>query len=164
MAVCKRCIERGKTWNGGDPKCAFESGVFDTDNWMCATMNALRDKAEDNRVYNNEQSGALLPDGEGSYIVLSWYKNRGRTEGAWVFDESDIEPLTLENAEALLDGKEMTTEYKRKQWEAWEQHLAATSAHGTEPSDSEPKASSTVEDGRSQEAADGGKAVMEGKE
>jgi hypothetical protein len=40
----------------------------------------------------------------------------------------------------------------------------ATSAHGTEPTDSEPKASSTNEDGRSQEAADGGKAVMEGKE
>jgi hypothetical protein len=39
--------------------------------------------------------------------------------------------------------------------------LAAYLAHGTEPSDSEPKASSTGEDGRSQEAADGGKAVME---
>jgi hypothetical protein len=42
--------------------------------------------------------------------------------------------------------------------------LAAYLAHGTEPSDSEPKASSTGEDGRSQEAADGGKAVMEGDE
>jgi hypothetical protein len=42
--------------------------------------------------------------------------------------------------------------------------IAATSAHGTEPSDSEPQASSTGEDGRSQEAADGGKAVMEEKE
>jgi hypothetical protein len=43
--------------------------------------------------------------------------------------------------------------------------LAETLAHGTEPSDSEPKASSTGEDGRSQEeAADGGKAVMEGDE
>jgi hypothetical protein len=42
--------------------------------------------------------------------------------------------------------------------------FAATLAHGTEPSDSEPKASSTGEDGRSQEeAADGGKAVMEGE-
>jgi hypothetical protein len=151
MAACKRCIERGKTWNGGDPKCAFESGVFDTDNWMCATMNALRDKAEDNRVYNNDQSGALLPDGEGSYIVLSWYKNRGRTEGAWVFDESDLERLTLENAEALLDGKEMTTENKRKQWEAWEQHLAATSAPAPESVAAEPNELEDVETGEAKE-------------
>jgi hypothetical protein len=42
--------------------------------------------------------------------------------------------------------------------------FAATSAHGTEPTDSEPKASPTGEDGRSQESADGGKAVMEGDE
>jgi hypothetical protein len=42
--------------------------------------------------------------------------------------------------------------------------FAATLAHGTEPSDSEPQASSTGENGRSQEAADGGKAVMEGEE
>jgi hypothetical protein len=41
--------------------------------------------------------------------------------------------------------------------------ISATSAHGTETSDSEPKASSTGEDGRSQGAADGGKAVMEGE-
>jgi hypothetical protein len=60
-------------------------------------------------------------------------------------------------------------EYQREQRlreieEARREERAATSAHGTEPSVSEPQASSTGEDGRSQDAADGGKAVMEGEE
>jgi hypothetical protein len=45
--ACKLCNERGKTWNGDDPVCAFENGVFSNDNWNCATMNKLRNISEE---------------------------------------------------------------------------------------------------------------------
>ena len=40
-------------------------------------------------------------------MCISWYKNRGRTEGAWLMDQSTIEPLTLKDAERFLGDKEI---------------------------------------------------------
>jgi hypothetical protein len=71
------------------------------------------------------------------------------TEDGWVVDSHD----SGNTAEAYPDLYE---------WCAWRQ-LQNPVVIIPEPSDSEPKASSTGEDGRSQEAADGGKAVMEGE-
>jgi len=99
--ICKACKERGKTWKGTDPKCAFENGVFDSDNFRCATMGILRDIS--NPTWCDGQYASLIPIvDEGRYVVLSWYKQRGRTEGAWVLEDTEIKPLQLCVAEELV--------------------------------------------------------------
>jgi hypothetical protein len=104
VRMCKACEDRGQTWNGDSPSCAFdERGVFTSDNWNCATMNKLRALAEDRSVWNEDQYCSIIPfKDEGTYIVLSWYKHRGRTQGAWFVDEDTIAPLVLEKAEELI--------------------------------------------------------------
>lgn len=102
--ACPRCVQRGQTWSGDDPKCAFSSGTFSPDNWNCATANALRDEADSEEHpprWSEDQYGALVP-WEGRFIVLSWYKHRGRTEGCWLMNSDRLEPLSLEDAEHFL--------------------------------------------------------------
>lgn len=105
---CPRCEKRGKTWNGEDPKCAFKTGGFDSDNWNCATMNELRDKFNDNQIWHEDQMGLMAKAfNSGEFLVLSWYKRRGRVEGAWIMDEDKMTSLTLAEAEKILeDGKD----------------------------------------------------------
>jgi hypothetical protein len=107
---CPRCIERGKTWSGSDPKCAFESGVFSGDNWQCATMNDLREAAAERGTTMRDDlecgSFGYLPfsgeDGAG-YIAMSWYKDRGATGMAVVLeDDQPVHLLTLREAELAL--------------------------------------------------------------
>ena len=109
MSECRRCAERGQTWAGDAPKCGFPQGVFDASNWNCATLNDLRELAEDLGVRQREddQSAALIPcdpgNGNWPYVVLEWYKNRGRTDAAWELNgETAPAPLTLETAETIL--------------------------------------------------------------
>jgi hypothetical protein len=97
---CERRKVRGQTWAGDAPKCGFPDGVFDRDNWNCATLNALRDLSGA-PTWSEDQNAMLLPL-DGSYVLLSWYKNRGRTEGAWLMSSSRIESLTLDDAERMI--------------------------------------------------------------
>ena len=99
MKLCPRCLERGKTWQGGDPVCAFPSPAastttpadtpFSEENWNCATMGRLRQlavklAASDPRralVCRDDfgaNSGAmvLVPEGE-------WNKEEVRPEGSF---------------------------------------------------------------------------------
>ena len=91
---------------GSEPKCAFESGTFNGDNWQCATMNELRTMCGNYKNPNEDQYAEILrasEDAECTHIVLTWYKCRGRTEGAWMlFDEKPPQPLTLEEAENII--------------------------------------------------------------
>jgi hypothetical protein len=107
VAKCPRCIARGKTWNGSDATCAFPNGRFVSANWNCATMNALRDATERLRAargYTEDQNAALLP-WDGHFILLGWYKSRGRTDVARVLDTtSRCLVLTLAKAERYLTG------------------------------------------------------------
>ena len=111
--ICELCEKRGKTWDGDDPRCAFQPEQFSTANWNCATLNTLRDIAEkeqrDDRIFRTyhlrhcDHSFAALPftdrNGVERFIALSWYKSRGRTGQAWVFTEDDPPvPLTYEAA------------------------------------------------------------------
>jgi hypothetical protein len=95
--TCRLCIERGKTWSGGDPKCAFD-GKFE-DNWNCATLNSLRNickQEETEGIYRHwcdGQSWAAIsideirdPDNAwiGYTLWMTWYKHRGRTEQAYI--------------------------------------------------------------------------------
>jgi len=101
--ACPRCNERIKDWDGADPDCGFPHGTFTPGNWNCATLNALRDLADESRVWCDDNSAAVLPAGDG-FVLLRWYKNRGCTEDArWLdFGNDDPERLTLEQAEACL--------------------------------------------------------------
>ena len=107
---CRLCVERGKTWEGDNPRCAFETNTFDSDNWNCATMNTLRDIAEAHGMDDGMWPGptfhtrhcdislAVIPfadrGGFDRFLVLSCYKGRGRTGQAWIFCE-DAPPVLL---------------------------------------------------------------------
>lgn len=103
--ACRRCVARGKTWTGADPQCGFRpNGRFISDNWNCATLNALRELGEKQELYGNEDNAAIFPrpDGEAGFVVLCWYKSRGRTEQAFLLTSDGRSPLTLRMAEMLL--------------------------------------------------------------
>ena len=103
--ICERCKQRGQTWNGSPPECAFEQGVFSPDNWNCATMNDLRDMCEDDATVWNEDHNACVLRGADActHVVLYWYKQRGNTEGAWMlYDHRPPAPLTLAEAELMI--------------------------------------------------------------
>lgn len=100
---CK-CSNAIKTWKGDDRKCAFLNGVFNTDNWNCSIMNELRDLCE-NVVWSNDQNASLLPIdgfGEYTYLFLGWYKNRGRTEQAFLISDRSTKQLALEDALKII--------------------------------------------------------------
>lgn len=122
---CKAAYADGKPEDfGSEPECAFKTEVFDSSNWQCATMNALRERAEgcdegsSNVAYCADQWAGIVPiskpeygPGCGDFIVLGWYKHRGRTEQAWVMHNPTqeraemnrlITPLTLEEAHRAL--------------------------------------------------------------
>jgi hypothetical protein len=114
--VCAMCEERGKTWEGGDPECAFRGGYFTHGNWNCATMNALReygletaqrDVETPKHCWNEDQNCLVIPvdDHLGlscNFIVLGWYKSRGKTEQAREMTDHEMRPLRLSTAMALL--------------------------------------------------------------
>jgi len=101
---CKLCEQRGKTWKGDDPKCAFLADTFSTDNWNCATMHELRTICEDLAVYNEDQYSAVVPVFDcGEFLVLSWYKRLGRIEGAWIIDSGTVLPLTIQEAVVIIE-------------------------------------------------------------
>jgi hypothetical protein len=112
---CKLCVERGKTWNGDDPRCAFESGVFSGDNWNCATANELRSIGERNDLIKYGDDASLLvldvPEGDfdddhgwnRAWAVLTWYKQRGCTAQAFYMDDDIFYPLKIEQAEAIIE-------------------------------------------------------------
>ncbi|QHZ58652.1 hypothetical protein M655_025120 [Brevibacillus sp. NSP2.1] len=114
---CKLCIERGKPWKGDDPRCAFENGTFSPDNWNCATMIALREiSREIGTNYRDDNAVASIgtvpfEGGDYSgYIVMTWYKDRGRTSNAFIaWDSEPIRELT--EADAIL-----AIEYNRQEW------------------------------------------------
>lgn len=102
--TCKKCLERGKTWEGSDPRCAFPDGKpFERENWNCATVNAIRDLITDMEgapVYCDDQYYQTIKTGhiEGLPLALwvSWYKRRGRTEAMWLLSEYDPPHLPTE--------------------------------------------------------------------
>lgn len=109
---CLLCRKRGKTWEGSDPICAFdERGVFKEDNWNCATMNVLRDFAEELGFYHRDDlvtgSIGFLPfehvtedEDSGGHVVMTWYKNHGSTDSAYVLFLGE-QPRPLTEKEAL---------------------------------------------------------------
>ena len=100
---CRRCQERIKDWHGADPDCGFDdAGKFTTENWNCATLNALRDMCEG--VYSEDSRAALVSCEEG-WLVVYWYKRRGRTDEVYLFDGFDLQAVSLSKIEQILDSK-----------------------------------------------------------
>ena len=101
-------------------RCAFdEKGVFDPDNYLCGTIQSLRELAEEEDYISIhpevEQRVAVIPvpdyplcsDSEPQYdfVILGWYKSRGRTEQAFMMSNKgeDCTNLTLGLAEIILN-------------------------------------------------------------
>lgn len=111
--ACPRCRQsypsRPADFNS-DVVCAFLSGKFSIDNWACATMQKLRSQevlgstnGYANHKFNEDENGAMLPDGQGGFLILSWYKRRGRTQFARMLNVgAELRDVTLEDAERVI--------------------------------------------------------------
>jgi hypothetical protein len=110
---CAACRAEGKTWEGDDPKCAFQHGQpFSPDNWNCATVARVRallrfehddhgpDGLKKDWSAEGYQSYATLRlddwfefgDVPIHALYITWYKNRGRTGGMWLIGDEDSGP------------------------------------------------------------------------
>ncbi len=110
--ACKMCKERGKDWDGDDPRCAFD-GDF-ADNWNCATLNAIRVICYEGQhpmpdgvayTYCDDMKYATIRisevDGiDGLALYVEWYKSRGTTDAVWLLGGAD-EPRQPTEEECL---------------------------------------------------------------
>lgn len=113
--ICQACQSATKDWNGDDRRCAFSEGRFSSNNWMCATVDALRDLVYEGQTpmppgvdyrYCEDQKYATVVidhvelEGEriGLALWVSWYKSRGGTDAVWLLDSSSP-PRTPTEAE-----------------------------------------------------------------
>lgn len=95
--TCKACIERGQTWAGDKPQCAFESGAFSPGNWNCATVNMIRDLVDEHAIYCDDEKYAVLniselglgDTGQAIALWVQWYKSRGRTQSLLLLQIED---------------------------------------------------------------------------
>ena len=102
--MCVFCENTQKNWNGGDRNCAFKDGEnFTSDNWMCAAMNFLRYSVE-SVSYDDEteQSCGIINVGSGNFVVIYWYKSRGRTENAMLISNRENRIVRLSDFSHLI--------------------------------------------------------------
>ena len=95
-------------------ECAFENDNFSTDNWCCQTLSELRDLCEEKGHYERDDMrcasiGVLpIPESEDNnvqqgYLVMTWYKDRGRTGQAWVMWDDELpKKLNLKTAQFIV--------------------------------------------------------------
>lgn len=117
MKECRHCRERGKTWDGDDPKCAFpDEGSFEARNWNCAALNIVRKISHEDSPggtwAHRDDFGACSisvvsfggsDDAEkAGYLVLGYYKERGATGCAVVVFNGQCEPATFADVDALI--------------------------------------------------------------
>lgn len=77
--------------------CAFDcdGGTFVSDNWNCASIDLIRRAVESEKltVVNNEDENiCCIPIEYQDYIflVVQWYKCRGRTAGLFLIDDQGL--------------------------------------------------------------------------
>lgn len=152
--ACKACAERGKTWEGDDPKCAFPDGIFATDNWNCATANRVRklldEVVDDGVAHERVRVDHVVMGGDTTYATIdlydidaldpgtdvdiprwlwvNWYKRRGRTQAMWLLF-TEAPPRLPTEAEVLAILEAVT---RAAEWEAspegikWREKYGAT--------------------------------------
>jgi len=105
-ANCKLCKE------GYGLKCAFNAdGLFQADNHECGTMRALRTLADSTYYqyppatlsWSGDQACAVIPAPDDRFIILGWYKQRGKVENAFWHDENRTGMLTRDEAEKVIE-------------------------------------------------------------
>ena len=110
MWKCKYCLEKEKTWDKWNSpiECAFEKWFFSENNWNCWSMDFLREKVEDNSVYNEDTYAWIIPyniqnkDNEDIwFIYLEWYKSRWRTDKC--IDMETQKPIKLEKVYKVIN-------------------------------------------------------------
>lgn len=97
---CKYCDYEcpEKDWTGDDRVCGFnENGIFMHRNWRCAILDDLRLKADDwvfiHNHYDEHISVIPMPTNYidyGDFVIVTWYKSRGRTEGVYISKDGII--------------------------------------------------------------------------
>ena len=109
-------VEGNAKYMSSPIQCAFDNSCeFLSNNWACRTMFRLRDIAREKGFHFRDDSdaasiGVIWINGhivgenvQMGYIVMTWYKSRGKTGHAWVVcDDRRIEKLTKETAEAVI--------------------------------------------------------------
>lgn len=119
--TCRYCegvgVRRSQLASGTEmvrdaPRCAFADETFSAENWDCGAMNRLRDSVAA-PVWAEDQWAGIVPiPGSGRFILLGWYKSRGRTEFAALLDEFEAYPLTIQDAYAVIDALPILTASK----------------------------------------------------
>lgn len=100
---CILCRKRGKTWDGSNPRCAFTRVEFSSQNWNCATANTLRELTRENVIYNDDQHcGVKSIMDYADFLIVTWYKNRGKVDGIWLMKNDKIWPINIFEAEAII--------------------------------------------------------------
>lgn len=110
---CPRCraeYSAEELRNSPQIKCAFaNTGVFNADNYSCGTMIKIRELAGQVSMYNEDEHACLLPNDahSGSFVLVTWYKSRGHTQGLWLVDQNTISPMTYQQADDFLSSNGM---------------------------------------------------------
>lgn len=117
--TCKLCTEVGEEISPKHQslrKCAFCSGMFDTDNYCCASLTRLIEHvrsgkssamtfSEDEWTYTLPLSNyQLTVDNEELWaicLVIHQYKSRGRITGAWLLLDNGLPAMPVTTA--LID-------------------------------------------------------------
>ena len=99
----------------GPTECAFKLERFNEDNFCCKTISRLRDLAEEFGFKERDDMSAgslgvlaipedaVTEEGQYGYIVMAWYKDRGKTSNAYVINEGkDVQTLNIYTAEAVI--------------------------------------------------------------
>ena len=110
---CLSCRDRGKSWAGSDPVCAFDLSESFNDNYACATLLELREllhKPNDlikGSVFEGQHSVLVdlmfteFPNRHVVGLYISWYKRRGSTEQIWLLSDN-LDPRIPTEQECLL--------------------------------------------------------------
>lgn len=112
------CRHGKQEWDGSPPTCAFRSdGKFNRGNWNCRLMSKLRALGDSTswdgsrpeysprspgvRIWDDDNNISVIPL-KSAFAILSFYKDRGRTSGFWMIDDSAIREGTEKDANLVV--------------------------------------------------------------
>lgn len=106
--ACRLCLADPHPANFGQPRqCAFyERGGFRSDNWRCATLDALRSRLLWSFCDDSSIGIVRIPetnDKPEGFLVMTWHKMRGCVESAVVMgDYPGTRGFRIDVAELIL--------------------------------------------------------------
>ena len=101
-------------------ECAFDKrGNFTSKNWACETMGKLRELANKYGYverYNDSSIGVLplVDDVEYGFLVMTWYKDRGKTGSALIMEDDNVGYLTKKIAEKIIKNQNKFKQLNKK--------------------------------------------------